>query len=290
LNYASVREIKALLEKYNIGLKKRWGQNYLLSHDLRHRITGWADITGNSLVWEIGPGIGSLTILLAREAGKLILFEIDWGIIRVLEDLFRDNEKIVIRGGDFLETFRDVRAEFGDPDRIVGNLPYRSAGTMIAALIENGFAPERMVFMVQKELAERMTAVPGTKAYSAFTVLCRSGWRTKVAGEVKPGSFYPAPEVSSVVVIMEPAGAAVPPRDVPFYRDLVRRAFVSRRKKIRNNLKKMPPLSHMEEHDITASFSEAGIAPGARAEELRPEEFARLADSLHLRLEDIQRR
>ncbi|MFP4442772.1 MAG: 16S rRNA (adenine(1518)-N(6)/adenine(1519)-N(6))-dimethyltransferase RsmA [Spirochaetia bacterium] len=288
MNYGSVREIKELLEKYNIGLKKRWGQNYLLSHDLRHRITAWAGITGDSLVWEIGPGIGSLTGLLAQEAGKLILFEIDWGIIRVLEDLFGDNDNIVIRGGDFLDTFRNVRNEFGEPDRIVGNLPYRSAGTMIAALIENGVAPRRMVFMVQKELADRMTAVPGTKAFSAFTVLCRSGWRTEVAGEVKPGSFYPAPEVSSVVVIMEPDGSGVKPLNFTLYKEIVRQAFVSRRKKISNNLKKMPVLTGIPDKEIRGSFADAGISPEARAEELRPEEFARLADALHLKLQDIQ--
>jgi 16S rRNA (adenine1518-N6/adenine1519-N6)-dimethyltransferase len=287
LNYGSVREIREVMLKYGIALKKRWGQNFLLSHDLRKRIAGWCDLRDAGLVWEIGPGLGSLTELLADQVDTLILFEIDWGIIKFLKDTYKERDNVVIQGGDFLDTFKAVRGKYGEPDRIVGNLPYRSASAMIAALIENNLTPPRMVFMVQRELAERMRAEPKTKEYSAFSILCRGKWKIETAGEVKPGSFYPSPDVSSVVILMRPLDNPPTPESFPIFNQLVRGAFVSRRKKIINNIKKIPPFNRMGGDDILECFKGTGISIDSRAEELSPYDFIELADCLRLHLNNI---
>ena len=162
------------------------------------------------------------------------------------------------------------------PGLVCGNLPYNAANAFMADFAESGFFPRRMVFTVQKEGAERMRARVGASNYSSFSVLCQSFYAIKAAFDVGSRNFWPAPDVTSSVIVLEPRPRAPSPRDRALYLSIVRALFGSRRKTVMNNLKatgRSPEL-------ILEALSRSGIAPQARAETLSPEAIAALADAM----------
>ncbi len=164
LNHDSPVEIRAVLERRGIGLKKRWGQNFLVNRGARERLVGLLDAPPGALAWEIGPGLGAMTGLLLDRGIRVVAFEVDHGIARFLrEEELADREGFTLVEGDFLRTWRDALAAYGVPDVVLGNLPYRSASLMIADLVTGNLRPSRAVFTVQRELADRLTAAPGAK-------------------------------------------------------------------------------------------------------------------------------
>jgi 16S rRNA (adenine1518-N6/adenine1519-N6)-dimethyltransferase len=230
LNHDSPAAIRAVLERRGLGLKKRWGQNFLVNRGVRERIVGLLSAPAGGLAWEIGPGLGSMTGLLLDRGARVVAFEVDHGIARFLrEEELAGREGFTLVEGDFLRTWREALAAHGVPAVVLGNLPYRSASLMIADLVTGGLRPARAVFTVQRELAERLTAAPGAKSYSSFTVLCGTCFSIEGRGDLKPGSFWPAPEVvSSIVEMRLPMPLGRP-------RELTGDALVAaRRKTIRN--------------------------------------------------------
>ena len=181
--------------------------------------------------------------------------------------------------GDFLRTWQQARADHGAPDRVIGNLPYRSASAMIAALVEHDALPAQAVFTVQKELADRIVAPAGSRNYSSFSVLCQCLSEVRSYGELAPGTFYPAPEVTSAVIGLRPGGngRAVRSRDVLFA--LIRSAFQARRKTLRNNLLAQGGFG-LSKAELLDAVEAAGVDPGCRAEELPPDTVVRLANEL----------
>jgi 16S rRNA (adenine1518-N6/adenine1519-N6)-dimethyltransferase len=161
---------------------------------------------------------------------------------------------------------------------VVGNLPYSAAAALIGSFAERGFAPGRMVFTLQREVAERMSARPGSKSYSSFSVLCQHVYRVRERFTVRPGSFYPAPQVTSTVVELEPRDQADSPPITALFQRLVRAAFRSRRKTLWNNLQAWS--SGFTEERLAAALEAEGIDPGCRAEQLGPERLAALARRL----------
>ncbi len=159
----------------------------------------------------------------------------------------------------------------GAPDRILGNLPYSSASLMIADIIEAGLRPARMVFTVQRELADRMASPPGQKSFSSFSVLCQSCFNVADRGDLQPGSFYPVPDVVSSIVEMTPAADGPSGEELKQLSDLARSLFSSRRKTIRNNV---------TDGAVREALEKEGIDPGLRAEQLPPAVFVRLARRL----------
>lgn len=237
LNHDSPSEIRAVLARRGIALKKRWGQNFLVNRGARERIVGLLAAPPGSLAWEIGPGLGAMTSLLLDRGARVVAFEVDHGIARFLrEEELADREGITLVEGDFLRTWRDALAAYGVPAVVLGNLPYRSASLMIADLVTGGLRPSRAVFTVQRELADRLTAAPGAKSYSSFTVLCGSCFSIEGRGDLKPGSFWPAPEVVSSIVELRPRADAPSVAEVAMVSRVTRALFASRRKTLRNNV------------------------------------------------------
>ena len=280
MNPDSPAEIRTLLADRGLTLKKRWGQNFLINRGARERLVSLLALSGRETTWEIGPGLGSMTGPLLDGSARLLAFEVDRGICRYLEEILGDRPSFTLVPGDFLETWRDAAAVHGRPDRLLGNLPYRSASLMIADLVEGGLRPAIMVVTVQRELAERICAEPGTKSYSSFSVLCRSCFDVSHRGDLRPGSFYPVPEVVSSVVEMRPRKSAPEGRTLEILSGLARGLFASRRKTIRNNVSSGRMGAHLAESAILSALEKAGIDPGSRAEELSPETFAWLAREL----------
>ena len=200
MNHNSASAVRSVLETEGLTPKKRWGQNFLIDANVRRRIVSLLEEPGT--VWEIGPGLGSLTELLIADGFRPTLFELDHGLIRHLRELFADS--VAIRPGDALETLGEALEEDGSPQCIVGNLPYRSASAIIAKIAELVLRPRRMVFMIQTELADRLKAPAGSQDYSALTVLVQSHYSVARCFSVGSSAFYPAPRVGSAVVTMEP--------------------------------------------------------------------------------------
>jgi len=271
MNPDSPSEIRAVLEERGLALKKRWGQNFLVNRGARERLLTILHPRRGERVWEIGPGLGAMTAALLPAAAAVIAFEVDRGLCRYLQETLGSEPAFTLVPGDFLQTWAPALAAHGPPHRILGNLPYRSASIMIAALIEGSVRPERMVFTVQKELAERMCSPPGRKSYSSFSVLCQACFSVTGRGDLQPGNFYPAPEVTSTVVEMAPRADAPTGPALESLSRLTRRLFASRRKTIRNNAGDPALLSALE-HE--------GIDPGQRAEQVAPDALVRVARGL----------
>jgi 16S rRNA (adenine1518-N6/adenine1519-N6)-dimethyltransferase len=270
VNYDSPKELSALLESLGLGMRKKYGQNFLISGQARRRIAALFDTAPGARVWEIGPGTGSMT----REALSLGLavsaFEIDSGFATFIRDVYGSLPGFELYEGDFVKTWKKALETSGTPALAFGNLPYNAAGAIIAALIEGGVRPRRMVFTVQKEAAARMCSSPSTKNYSAFSILCQSCYTVKTAFDLSPGSFWPQPRVSSAVVVMEERAEAVPFAGDKAFTGFTRACFSSRRKTLRNNLK----AAGFSEAVLSEACEVAGISPDARAETLTPELFS----------------
>ncbi|MDX9800957.1 MAG: 16S rRNA (adenine(1518)-N(6)/adenine(1519)-N(6))-dimethyltransferase RsmA [Spirochaetia bacterium] len=273
MNYNSPKDIIRLLAEKGFTPQKKFGQNFLVSGSVREQIVSAIDLRSSHKVWEIGPGLGSITELILEKispesGGHLTVFEIDRGFAGLLDSLFK--ERIEIVAGDILKTWKNYSAENGMPDRIFGNLPYNTASVMIASFIEESFIPEKMVFTVQKEVAQRMVSSPGVKGYSSFSVLCQLACNVKIESEIKGGAFYPAPDVTSAIVSMTPHRKYDHIKNRKEFSRFLRMLFNSRRKTIFNNLKTIG------KDEAEAVLEDEGISPGIRAEKLDPDQIVSL--------------
>jgi len=209
---------------------------------------------------------------LALEGGlRLKAFEIDHGFARLLGRLFGDNPSFSLAEGDFVDTWKAALESAPAPERIFGNLPYNAASAIIASLIEGGLVPPRMVFTVQKEAALRMAARAGTKDYSAFTVLLSSACKVRIAFDIGSSSFWPAPNVTSSVVVLEPRPDPILPDDRAGFSAFVRAAFSSRRKTLRNNLR---AAGYEAGDGLSEALDALRAVRDVRAEALSPVELA----------------
>lgn len=266
-SYDSVNELKKFLDENGFAMRKRFGQNFLVSPGGRKKILDILDVREDSFVWEVGPGLGALTHELVKTAGNLTVFEIDRGFIRYLDKAFGDYPGFSIVEGDAVKSWKKEGLDKKVPDRIVGNLPYNAASAIIASYIEHNFIPEKMVFTVQKEMGERVGARPGSKNYSSFSMLCQFRCSVKDCGDLKPGAFYPQPEVTSRIIELVPHGR-YPEADQKLFFTFISELFTSRRKKIRNNLLKGRLSGSYSRETIFSAMAHAGIDPEDRGENI----------------------
>lgn len=282
MNYDSPAEIRAELERLGVRLKKRWGQNFLINRGARERIVSLLDPQPADTVWEIGAGLGGLTAELLPRVRRLLAFEVDRGLLRFLEGAFGDRSALTLVPGDVLASWKPALAQFGPPDRVVGNLPYSTASAILGSFAEQGLVAQRMVFTVQRELAERMRAPAGSKHYSSFSLLCQHLYTISERMELKPGSFYPAPEVVSTVVELgpRPEVRAQAAEERLFFLHLARALFRSRRKTLWNNLLAWGASNGVAAARLREALEAEEIDPRGRSEGLRLETLERLARRL----------
>ena len=272
----SPRVIRNLLAERGIALKKRWGQNFMISRQARESIADLAAVSETHAVWEIGPGLGGITAILVRSGARVTVFEVDHGLMRIIADRFGDALRIV--AGDAVKTLPEQEP---GPDAVVGNLPYRSAAAIISTLLETPHLVTdagRLVFTVQKEMARRMVADVGTSDYSPFSILCAITTDAELRGDLGKGMFYPAPEVISSIVLMNPR--PVDPEIRTLTSIAARALFAQRRKKIQNNLAGLSDRLGASAEDMREACTSAGIDVDARAERVEPAGFVRLAEEL----------
>lgn len=275
-----------IMAKYNLKVKKSLGQNFLIDPNILRKIVGQAKLTKKSAAIEIGPGIGALTEHLAREAGKVLAFEIDQRLLPVLDDTLSPYDNISIVHADILKT--DVQAaidnELADYDDIVvvANLPYYVTTPIILKLLLEKLPIRSMVVMLQKEVAERITAKPGTKAYGSLSIAIQYYTQAEMALTVPKSVFLPQPNVDSAVILMTKREVPeVEVIDEDFFFSVTRGSFVQRRKTILNNLQVAMPLGKEKKELILKALAEAGIDPTRRGETLSIKEFGLLADKLY---------
>ena len=276
LNYDSPASIQAFLEQNGLAVSKRLGQNFLIDRSVRSRIVKALEVEEGMQVWEIGPGIGAMTILLLEEKVRLTAFEIDYGFVRVLKGLFSEYENFCIVKGDVLKT---LCSQKNLPARIFGNLPYNSAFAIISDILEMEILPQHMVFTLQKEAAHRMVAGPGTKDYSSLRVLCTSVCDVRILFDIGSSAFWPRPRVTSSVVQLIPKKKSMSALERKDFSDFVRAAFSSRRKTLRNTLRfwikqRSPFLDEAKiDTQLQGILDELGIESSIRAEALAPDEL-----------------
>lgn len=279
-DYNSPTELKNVLDSNGFSMQKKFGQNFLINADARTKLIDALEIDENKTVWEIGPGLGAMTNEILERGSDLTVFEIDRGfagLINQFFDSYKQKDKFRIVEGDVLKTWKKQLEAAGKPDRLFGNLPYNIAATVIADTIENNIRFDKCVFTVQKEVAIRMAAKPGSEDYSSFSVLCQWAYDVKPLLDLTGGNFWPKPNVDSRAVVMTLKENFPNCENPALFVKVQRALFTSRRKTVRNNLSVF-----LKNNDQAVEYlNKAGIDLMKRAEVLTVEELLRLSDVIN---------
>lgn len=281
--------IKEIKEKYGFRLTKSLGQNFLTDKNIIDRIIEGSGITEEDLVIEIGPGIGVITYEAAQVARKVIAVEIDKNLIPILKETLAGQENISVINSDILKTDVNEIIEEEcrrDPEikgvKIIGNLPYYITTPIIMKLLEDGVMADGITAMMQKEVADRIKASPGTKAYGALSVAVQYYCEIESVVSVPKEVFVPQPKVDSAVLNLRiRKEKPVDLRDREIFFAVVKAGFGQRRKTLNNSLMGVKDIT---KEIVSASLAAAGIDPARRAETLNLEEFAELSNQVALRL------
>ena len=276
---------KAVLERHGFTFKKSFGQNFLTDTNILQKIVDTAEVDDQVNVIEIGPGIGALTEFLAERAAEVMAFEIDHRLVPILADTLRDFDNVTVVNEDILKVDLAQHIQnFKNPDlpiKVVANLPYYITTPILMHLIESGIPFSEFVVMIQKEVADRISAKPNTKAYGSLSIAVQYYMTAKVAFIVPRTVFVPAPNVDSAILKMvrrpEPAVAV---EDEKFFFKISKASFTHRRKTLWNNLTGYFGKTEEVKDKLTKALDQAGLSPSVRGEALGLEEFASLADAL----------
>ena len=276
---------KAVLERHGFTFKKSFGQNFLTDTNILQKIVDTAEIDDQVNVIEIGPGIGALTEFLAERAAEVMAFEIDHRLVPILEDTLRDFDNVTVVNEDILKVDLAQHIQnFKNPElpiKVVANLPYYITTPILMHLIESGIPFSEFVVMMQKEVADRISAQPNTKAYGSLSIAVQYYMTAKVAFIVPRTVFVPAPNVDSAILKMvrrpEPAVAV---KDEQLFFKVSKASFTHRRKTLWNNLTGYFGKTEEIKDKLTKALDQAGLSPSVRGEALSLAEFASLADAL----------
>lgn len=282
---ATPSRTKEILKKYGFSFKKSLGQNFLTEPNILRNIAAAAELTDEDCIIEIGPGIGALTEHLARSKGEVLAFEIDQRLIEVLDDTMSIYDNVTVVNEDVLKAdvktiANEVFTKEGSV-KVVANLPYYITTPIMMHLLMSGLSIESMVVMMQKEVADRITAVPGTKAYGSLSIAVQYYMNAELAFIVPKTAFVPQPNVDSAIIKLtkrvEPIVSVV---DEDFFFEVTKSAFTQRRKTLWNNL-----ISHFGKDEATKLWLEKSlelsqIDPKRRGETLSIQEFGELSNQL----------
>lgn len=282
---------RGVLERFGLAAKHRLGQNFLVNDAVIGRILALAELADHDVVLEVGPGIGTLTVAMLPRAAAVVAVEADRSLAPALaETCAQDSDRLALVFGDALRVgpeelaaaLASLRREglAALPNKLVANLPYQVAATLVLRVLDTMPSVSRAVVMVQAEVADRMAASPGGKEYGAYTAKLALRARPTGRFEVAAGNFMPPPHVSSAVIRLDRAplhdpdtGELLDERQIARCSQLIDAAFAQRRKTIRNSMS----AQGFEKGALDGAFARADIDGRRRAETLAPEEFVRLA-------------
>ena len=273
----------AVLQKYHFNFQKKFGQNFLIDTHVLDKIIGAAGITKDDMVLEIGPGIGTMTQYLSCAARRVVAVEIDKNLIPILQDTLQDFDNVEVINEDVLKLDLAKLAQEkndGKPLKVVANLPYYITTPIIMGLFENQVPVSSITVMVQKEVADRMQAGPGTKDYGALSLAVQYYASPYIAANVPPNCFMPRPKVGSAVICL--TRYQKPPiqvEDEKLMFRIIRASFNQRRKTLANGMKNSPELDYTKEQ-IKGAILSTGQKVNVRGEALTLEEFAQITNYL----------
>lgn len=279
---------RAIMEKYGIHTKKGFGQNFLTDLNVLKNIVSAAEITRDDNVIEIGPGIGALTEQLAQAAGEVLALEIDQDLIPVLAEVLAPYDNVTVLNQDVLQANLPelIKQQFTDPSRpikVVANLPYYITSPILMNLLAAPVDWAAICVMMQKEVAQRLTAQPGTKQYGALTLAIEYQMTAEIVFNVSRRVFVPAPNVDSAIVVLKPRTTPLPVQ--PFNKQklfgFIRGCFAHRRKSLWNNLQATIGKQPAVKEKMQAILTALAISPQTRPERLTLEQFIELANALH---------
>lgn len=283
LKLTSPSTIKYIMEKYGFRFSKSLGQNFLIDEQIIERICDGAEIGPDDDILEIGPGIGVMTQAMAERARKVVAIEIDRALIPVLDETLAECDNVEVVHADVMNV--DLKALIaekfeGRKPKVVANLPYYITTPIIMMLLEEGIPVSDIIVMIQKEVAERISAKPSTKAYGALSVATQYYSEPKIIAKVPRTVFMPQPNVDSIVIRMTIREEAPVSLENPsLFFKVIKAAFGQRRKTLHNALNAG---GFGQSKDQTADFLRAcDIEPSRRGETLTIEEFAKLANYIH---------
>ena len=284
-------QIRPILKQLNIRPRKSWGQNFLINDKVAQKIISFCDLNINDVVLEIGPGLGSLTRYLVETSEKVIAVEIDKKISAYLKQEFiargnidivcRDILKFDLKGYLNKNKIADKTVEDNNRIKIVGNLPYYITSPIIEYLIKNRADISSVIIMVQKEVANRLSAKPGTKDYGSLSCFVQFYADVKKIFTIRPSGFHPRPDVDSTVLeikFLKKPAYSLENEDNLF--EIIRAGFNQRRKQILNALLNNLKIVKMTRLELEQILIKADIDPAARAEVLSLADFVRLAKIL----------
>lgn len=277
---------RAVLERHGFTFKKSFGQNFLTDTNILQKIVDTAEIDKHVNVIEIGPGIGALTEFLAENAAEVMAFEIDERLMPILADTLQEFENVKIINEDILKSDLQARIkEFSNPElpiKVVANLPYYITTPILMHLIESRIPFSEFVVMMQREVADRISAQPNSKSYSSLSIAVQYYMTAKVAFIVPRTVFVPAPNVDSAILKMTRRDKpAVEVKDEPFFFKVSKASFTHRRKTLWNNLTSCFGKSDEIKTRLEIALNNADLSPNVRGEALDLQEFSRLSDSLY---------
>ncbi|MDR2510414.1 MAG: 16S rRNA (adenine(1518)-N(6)/adenine(1519)-N(6))-dimethyltransferase RsmA [Spirochaetaceae bacterium] len=279
INYDSPSEINAFLRERGMGAQKKFGQNFLINRAARERLLSSLSPAAGEEVWEIGPGLGAMTSALLSSGALVRAFEVDRGFCAVLRERFSANPAFSLIEGDALKTLGGASSAGVGKVKLFGNLPYNIAARLIAFCVERGLLFPRVVLTVQREVARRIAAGPGSADYSSLSVLVSSAYDVRLLSVLKGECFFPVPHVESQALRLELKPGAVRPQADFFL--IVRALFASRRKTIKNNLAAFlkPRGLPQPEAAAAAILERASLHGGERAERLCVVDFLRITEA-----------
>lgn len=276
---------KEILEQFGFSFKKSLGQNFLIDTNILHRIVDHAEISEQTGVIEIGPGIGALTEQIAKRAKKVLAFEIDGRLIPILEQTLTPYSNVKVIHQDVLKAdlHEEIKKYFSDCEEVmvVANLPYYVTTPIIMKLLEDHLPLKGIVVMLQKEVADRMAAEPSTKDYGSLSIAVQYYTSAKTVMTVPKTVFIPQPNVDSAVIrLWTRDKPLVTVKDESFFFQVVKASFAQRRKTLLNNLTNNLSRGKEFKEEIIEALERVQIDPKRRGESLTIEEFARLSDAL----------
>lgn len=284
----NAQRTRDIIKKYGIRAKKGFGQNFLTDLNILTGIVDAAEITKNDNVIEIGPGLGALTEQLAKSAGEVLALEIDSDLLPILADVLSPYDNVKVLNQDVLKANLPelIQNEFTDPKKpikVVANLPYYITSPILMGLLSSPVHWDAICVMMQKEVAERLTAKVGTKEYGSLTLAVEYSMTARLAFGVSRHSFVPAPNVDSAIVVLEPRKNALAIQ--PFNRqklfNFIKACFAHRRKNLWNNLKSIVGKDKAKQEMVKEVLNQLHIATTDRPETLTLEQFICLANALH---------
>lgn len=272
-----------VIQKYNFDFQKKFGQNFLIDSHVLEKIIEAANITKDDFVLEIGPGIGTMTQYLSEHARQVMAVEIDHNLIPILEETLSGYDNVEVLNADILKV--DIgkiarEKNQGRPIKVVANLPYYITTPIIMGLFEKNVPMDSLTVMVQKEVAQRMQAGPGTKDYGALSLAVQFYAQPYIVANVPPNCFMPRPKVGSAVIrLTRYQDMPVKVNNEKLMFTIIRASFNQRRKTLQNGINNSSAL-HFSKEQVVEALNKMELSPTIRGEALSLEQFARLSDLL----------